>query len=293
MTYTCLHTHTDFCDGKDSVEAMCGAAFEKGFASIGFSAHAPSEHAVQKTDWHLPQARLAEYLDAVRSAGQRWAGKIAVYLGLEVDYIKGRMGPADRVYRELGLDYVIGSVHYVFPPDGGEPFTVDSPEDEFERDLHSHFHGDGEALAAAYWDMAAEMVQGGGFDILGHPDLVKKNNPGDKWFSTELCSDAAPLYREKSAAIIPLIARSGAVVEVNTGGQNRGLTAEPYPSLRLLGLLQKAAVPVIITADAHKTAHLGGHYEDARQTLLKAGYRQVSLFQGRQSGTPLWTSEEI
>jgi histidinol-phosphatase (PHP family) len=283
MTYTCLHTHTTFCDGKDDVEAMCKAAFEKGFASIGFSAHAPTEHAVQKTDWHLPQGRLDEYLNTVRAAEKRWAGKLAVYLGLEVDYIKGRMGPADRIYRELGLDYIIGSVHYVFPPGGGEPVTVDCPETEFERNLRTLFHGDGEALAAAYWDAEAAMVQSGGLDILGHLDLVIKNNPGDKWFSTN-----APPYREQAAALIPLIAQSGIVVELNTGGLNRGRTTEPYPAPRLLALLQKAAVPVTITADAHETAHLGGHYEEAREALLKAGYRQIALFQDRK-----WTSEAI
>jgi histidinol-phosphatase (PHP family) len=288
VTYSCLHTHTNFCDGKDDVEAMCRAAFEKGLAAIGFSAHAPVEHAVGKTDWHLPQARLVEYLDAVRSAKQRWAGKIAVYLGLEVDYIRGCMGPADRVYRELGLDYVIGSVHYIFPPGGGEPFTVDGPKDEFERDLRVRFGGDGEALAAVYWETAAEMIRSGGFDILGHLDLVKKNNPGGRWFSA-----AAPSLPEQAAALIPLVAGAGCVVEVNTGGMNRGLFDEPYPSPRLLSLLREAAVPVIITADAHRTAHLGGHYREARDALLKAGYRQVSVFEGRRAGKPVWKSEEI
>jgi histidinol-phosphatase (PHP family) len=266
---------------------MCRAAFEKGLASIGFSSHAPVEHAVGKTDWHLPQARLAEYLDAVRSAKRRWAGKIAVYLGLEVDYIRGRMGPADRVYRELGLDYIIGSVHYVFPPGGGEPFTVDSPKDEFERDFRLGFGGDGEALAAVYWETAAEMIRAGGFDILGHLDLVKKNNPGGRWFSA-----AAP-HSPEQAAIIPLIAGSGCVVEVNTGGMNRGFFDEPYPSPPLLSLLREAAVPVIITADAHSAAHLDGHYREAGEILLKAGYRRVSVFEGRHAGKPVWKSGEI
>jgi histidinol-phosphatase (PHP family) len=288
VTYSCLHTHTNFCDGKDDVEAMCRAAFEKGLSAVGFSAHAPVEHAVGKTDWHLSQARLAEYLDAVRSAKGRWAGKIAVYLGLEVDYIRGRMGPADRVYRELGLDYVIGSVHYIFSPGGGEPFTVDSPKDEFERDLRVRFGGDGEALAAVYWETVVEMIRSGGFDILGHLDLVKKNNPGGRCFSA-----AAPSLPEKSAALIPLIAGAGCVVEVNTGGMNRGLVKEPYPSPRLLSLLREAAVPVIITADAHSAAHLDGHYREARDVLLKAGYRRAAVFEGRRAGKAVWKSEEI
>ncbi|MDR1351810.1 MAG: histidinol-phosphatase [Treponema sp.] len=288
MTYTCLHTHTNFCDGKDDVETMCRAAFEKGLAAIGFSSHAPVDHAIGRTIWHLPQERLAEYLDTVRSAKQRWAGKIDVYLGLEVDYIKGRMGPSDRVYRELGLDYVIGAVHYVYPPDGGEPSIVDASAGEFESGLISRFGGDGEALAAVYWEAEAEMIRAGGFDILGHLDLIKKHNTGDRWFST-----AAPPYLEKSAALVPLIAAAGCVVEANTGAMNRGILSEPYPSPRLLSLLCRAGVPAIITADAHQTAHLGGHYGEAKEALLKAGYSRTAVFKGRTAAGPSWESEEI
>jgi histidinol-phosphatase (PHP family) len=41
LKYSCLHTHTDFCDGSGDVESFCRAAWEKGLTAIGFSAHAP------------------------------------------------------------------------------------------------------------------------------------------------------------------------------------------------------------------------------------------------------------
>ena len=34
-----LHTHTLYCDGKDSVEEMVRAAIDKGFTTLGFSGH--------------------------------------------------------------------------------------------------------------------------------------------------------------------------------------------------------------------------------------------------------------
>ena len=33
------HTHTTFCDGKNSVEEMTLAAIERGFVALGFSMH--------------------------------------------------------------------------------------------------------------------------------------------------------------------------------------------------------------------------------------------------------------
>jgi histidinol-phosphatase (PHP family) len=277
--------HTVFCDGQDEIETYCRAAWEGGFASLGFSAHAPVYAKTGITsDWHLPGERLEEYVEAVRDAERRWAGKIPVYLGLEVDYIRGRMGPADRDYRDLGLDYIIGSVHYVFPPGGGEPVAVDGPQEEFDRYVLTRFNGEGEAVMEAYWDALSEMIGFGGFDILGHMDLIKKNNRRDQWFSR-----TGGDYRKKVHSLADVLARSEAVVEVNTGGLNRGKVNETYPSGEILALLRERRVPVTITADAHRVPDLGGHYETARQTLLKAGYVNALLFEGRGK----WTEEAL
>jgi histidinol-phosphatase (PHP family) len=276
MYSSCLHTHTNFCDGKGDVEAFCRAAWEKGLSAIGFSAHAPVDKKTGlKTDWHLSGERLGEYIDAVSAARRRWAGKLPVYLGLEIDYIKGLMGPADRDYQSLGLDYSIGSVHYIFPPEGGEPFTVDGPAEEFARDAARHFPGDGETLAETYWDAVEGMISAGGFDILGHLDLICKNNAKGEYFDAR-----GDRYRGRIRKIAPLAAHSGAVIEVNTGGINRGKTTEPYPSLDLLRLLKEHQAPVTITADAHEPAHLGGCYDIARETLLQAGYSETAEFEG-------------
>jgi histidinol-phosphatase (PHP family) len=277
LRYSSLHVHTVFCDGEDEIETYCRAAWEGGFASLGFSAHAPVYAKTGiSSDWHLPEDRLAPYQEAVRDAARSWAGKLPVYLGLEADYIQGRTGPADPDYRDMGLDYLIGSVHYVFPPGGGEPFTVDGPREDFDRDVRSRFGGDGEALREAYWDALEQMIRAGGFDILGHMDLVKKNNPREEWFSL-----AGGRFLERARSLAALIARSGIVVEVNTGGLNRGTTKDTYPSREILALLRKQHVPVTITADAHRVSDLGGHYGNARQTLLEAGYTGAVLFEGK------------
>jgi histidinol-phosphatase (PHP family) len=276
VRYSSLHVHTVFCDGHDEIETYCRTAWEGGFASLGFSAHAPiGAKTGLATDWHMRDERLPEYLEAVRDAKQRWAGKLPVYLGLEVDYIRDRMGPADRDYRDMGLDYLIGSVHYVCPLDHGEPFAVDGPQEEFDRDVQDRFNGDGEALMETYWDALMEMVRAGGFDILGHMDLVKKNNPQSRWFS-----ETGERYRRKAAEALDPIAQSGVVVEVNTGGINRGKIQDTYPSREILGLLRKRSVPVIITADAHHARDLGGNYDVAQRNLLDAGYTRAKLFEG-------------
>jgi histidinol-phosphatase (PHP family) len=289
LHYSCLHTHTVFCDGKDDIETCCRRAWEKGLVSIGFSAHAPIGGKTGfKSDWHMSENCLEEYLEAVRAARSRWEGKLPVYLGLEADYIEGLTGPTDADYREMGLDYLIGSVHYILPPNGTEPFTVDGPCEELEQGLRKGFGGNGEALVQAYWDAVEAMIRAGGFDILGHADLIKKNNRQNLIFDP-----ADPAYLHRAGTIAAAAARARIAVEVNTGGLNRGKTSDTYPSVSILRFFRGNRVPAIITADAHQAEDLDGHHAEARETLLGAGYTETVFFEGRKDGSPIWKTAAI
>jgi histidinol-phosphatase (PHP family) len=286
MRFSSLHTHTVFCDGRDDVETMCRAAWEKGLVSIGFSGHAPiAKKTGMTTDWHIREDRLEAYLDEVRSARRRWESRLPVYLGLEVDFIDGLIGPAD--YRGLGLDYIIGSVHYVVPPKG-RPFTVDGRPEELEKGIREGFGGDGEALMECYWDTVVNMISAGGFDILGHVDLVKKNNGDGLWFSPE-----GEAWRRKAAETAGAAKNTGTriVLEINTGGINRKKISETYPSIPLLRLFREKGVPVTITADAHRAGDLDGNYQAALKALTASGYTEALLFEGRKDGKALWSAE--
>ena len=283
--FTSLHTHTVFCDGKDDVETMCRTAFEKGLVAIGFSGHAPVGKTGFVTDWHIKDERLGEYIDEVNAARLRWEGRLDVYLGLEIDYIKGLRSATDGDTQKLGLDYAIGSVHYLIPPHGA-PFTVDGSVEEVDKGIAEGYDGDGEAMMNAYWDAVLEMIALGGFDIIGHVDLVKKNNTGTDGNPCRLFDREKETYTKRTEETVRAISSSGLLTEVNTGGINRGKFTETCPSLKILRLLRQYNAPVVITADAHKAGDLDGNYQIACQTLLDAGYTGHILFSGRKDGKP-------
>jgi histidinol-phosphatase (PHP family) len=288
MVYSCIHTHTRFCDGEGEVEDFCFKARDKGFGSLGFSAHAPIlKKTGIATDWHVREDRLGEYLDEVRAAKRRWEGRLNVYLGLEVDFIPGLMGPADRDYRDMGLDYIIGSVHFLIPP-RGVPFTVDGPPEEMETGIREGWGGDAREAVHAYWDNLEAMLRAGGLDVLGHPDLIKKNNLRDRWFSEE-----DGFYRQRIGAAAALASRTGVTAEINTGGMNRKKISAPYPSLPFLRRFRECNVPMVINADAHRCEDLDGHYKEAREALLAAGYTETVLFEGRKDGLAQWRAEKL
>jgi histidinol-phosphatase (PHP family) len=280
MHFSSLHVHTTFCDGRDNIEALCAAAYSKGLLSIGFSSHAPIfKKTGIKTDWHISEGRLEQYIDEVRAAQSRWQGKLKVFLGLECDFLKGMICALDKDIQSLGLDFIIGSVHYIVPANGALPFTVDGPPEELKNGIKEGFNGDGDAMMNAYWDAAAEMIRLGGFDILGHLDMVKINNQHGRFFNME-----SDLWKKRVTEIAKLAGSSDCVAELNTGGLNRGRINETCPSLEILRLLHKGNVPIIITADAHRKEDLDGHYAFAIETLTSAGYGEHTLFEGRDNG---------
>jgi histidinol-phosphatase (PHP family) len=283
-----------FCHGKDDVETMCRAAYAKGLVSIGFSSHAPIDMVGFQTDWNMKSECLGKYVDEVNAARHRWEGKIAVYLGLEVDYIKGLRSALDKDIQDINPDYLISSVHYLMPPHGA-PFTVDGSMEELERGIAEGYAGDGKLMMNAYWNAVEEMVTFGGFDIVGHFDLIKKNNTANRWFDVNDSSfgNESCYYKWSVEEAAAVISNTDLVVEVNTGGINRGYISETYPSPAILQVLRNFKVPVMISADAHCAEDLDGQYPLALQTLLDAGYTSHVLFAGRNDGKAVWQDTHI
>jgi histidinol-phosphatase (PHP family) len=283
QSLTCLHTHTHYCDGKGTVEEYCAAAAAQGLSAIGFSAHAPLG---MKTSWHLQAERFGEYAAAVNAAKKKWAGRLTVYLGLEADYIEGITSPAFWDKEKYGLDYVIGSVHYI-PTPQGSLVEVDGSGESFRNLVHGSFAGDALAVVRAYYGCVEKMVRNGGFDILGHFDLVKKNNQNDAFFSLE-----DPAYREAAANAVRVVNQARQTndfaIEVNTGALARKTYPDTYPSAAILRLL--AGPLFIITTDAHCPEHLGIGYDKAAANLRAAGYRASAFFEGRAAdGKSRWS----
>ncbi|MBN2875563.1 MAG: histidinol-phosphatase, partial [Spirochaetales bacterium] len=266
-----------------SAAQMAAAAYDAGFSTLGFSSHAPLPF---ETDWNINAARLAEYVETIRGLNQEYSPAMRVLVGLEVDYIAGLCGASDGRFSSLGLDYTIGSVHFVTPADAPQPsalaldangvplfgFTVDEPQEDFDAHLASFYDGDTDALVDDYYRAVAESVRAGGFEILGHLDLIRKNNRGQSRFRED-----TDRYRAAAMSVVEALAGTGIIVEINTGGMARGKTDSPYPALWILKELRARGVAVCINADAHAPEHLVAYREEALSLAHEAGYREFAV----------------
>ncbi|MEE0401510.1 MAG: PHP domain-containing protein, partial [Christensenellales bacterium] len=94
-----LHAHSVFCDGKNTPEEMIRACLAAGMDSAGISIHSPLPFA---NGWAAEAENVAPFLAEMRRLKAAYAGRIAVYAGVEWDVL------SDAGWLEP-FDYAIGS----------------------------------------------------------------------------------------------------------------------------------------------------------------------------------------
>ena len=103
-----LHVHTNYSDGRGTIETMAEAAIGLGYEYLVFCDHSQS----LKVANGLSPARLEEKLEAVRAADDKY-DEIHLLCGSEVDILKdGSLDYEDALLAEL--DFVVASIHTSF-----------------------------------------------------------------------------------------------------------------------------------------------------------------------------------
>ena len=255
------HNHTTLCDGKSTPAEMAAAALAAGFTDFGFSGHSCApfdmEYAVRSEE---------EYVRILRALQAEYAGRLRIAVGMEQDYYAP-------VQDRATLDYIIGSVHYL--RDGaGRYYAVDGAPEDVDACVARMFGGDALAMARAYYALVAENVRRFHPEIIGHFDLIKKNNRGGRLFDEE-----DPAYRAAALEALAACAETGAVFELNTGGLFRGSTDEPYPARFLRDALRAMGVRVTVNADAHCAEALCFWFDEALALLREAGFARVAVWE--------------
>ena len=103
-----LHVHTNYSDGKGTIESMAEAAIELGYDYLVFCDHSQSLRVANG----LSPGRLEQKLKAVREADEKY-DEIKLFCGSEVDILRdGTLDYEDDVLATL--DFVVASVHTSF-----------------------------------------------------------------------------------------------------------------------------------------------------------------------------------
>jgi histidinol-phosphatase (PHP family) len=255
-----LHAHTPRCGhASGSPSEYVAAARAAGVDVLAFTDHLPLPEDYPGA-YAMPACELADYVADIQALREQAAaaGDIELLLGIEADFIPGREGDTAAALAQHSWDVVLGSVHF----QGGWAF--DDPD---ETDGYAQRRIDD--VWTRYFADLALAARSGLFDVITHPDLVKKFN-----FVPE--GDLTGYYEPAIAAM----AEAGVAYEVNTAGLRKPC-GELYPAPAFLRLAHAAGIPVTMGSDAHRPEEVGTGLDAARAALLDAGYRSVLVFRDR------------
>lgn len=274
---TNYHSHCNYCDGKAPLEDFILSAIEKGFSSYGISSHAPLPF---PTRWTMNKEDVPAYLAEAGALKEKYASRIELYIGMEIDYLNEESNPSVSFFRELPLDYRIGSVHLLEAEDGTVVDT-DTTKEKFKERLDKYFGGDLKSTVLHYYRNLMRMVESGGFDIVGHADKISYN--------ADYCEPGVleqTWYKEIIGECFSLIAERSLMVEINTKAyKNLGVF---YPNKALFPLLKEKHIPVMVNSDAHYPELINDARPEAFAALREAGiYTVMELHHGQWQEVPI------
>lgn len=277
MNLTNYHSHCTFCDGRAPLEDFIKEAIAQGFTSYGISSHAPLPFS---TRWTMDWEQMPAYLAEANRLKRKYAEQIEFYIGLEIDYLNEESNPSVARFQTLPLDYRIGSVHLLYD-ERGEVVDIDVSPEVFRQIVDESFGGDLDRVIHLYYNRLLQMIELGGFDILGHADKMHYNascyRPGlldELW------------YEELMRNYFQEVARRGYMVEINTKAYH--LLGTFYPNERYFNLLKELGIRVQVNSDAHYPEKVNNARPEALTALLQAGHREVmELHEGVWVAVPI------
>ena len=256
-----FHTHTTFCDGKNTAEEMVQQALALGFTQLGFSGH-------MDPDIHMD---IQAYFTEIRRLADIYSDKIEILCGVELDSLYDP-GCAD------GADYIIGSTHFLDVP-SEIPMSVDNTEKYMAHLANNFFAGDYYELAKAYYELEAQVYDRTHCDLIGHFDLVTRFND-----EMHFLDENEPRYWIPALTAMEHLVKQGIPFEINCGAVNRNRKRELYPNRFLLRHLRKFGGEIFINSDAHQRELLDGGFDTAVRTAIECGFTHVNIFTKEGTG---------
>ena len=256
------HMHTPRCNhATGSVIDYATAAVNAGLREIGISDHSPMPGDFDKA-WRMHRSEMMHYIDEVEQARDQFAGQLIIRVGLEADFHPGTESYVEQMIESYDWDYVIGSVHYIGTWGFDNPDTID----EWQA-------WNIEEAYCAYFDLVAQSANSGMFDIIGHPDLIKKfghiANPDD------------PRVIDAIDNMLRAVATSNAALEISSAGLRKPV-GEIYPHSRIVRQAADHDIPFTFGSDAHSPSEVGHGMDACLNELQQAGIEKIAAFSQRQ-----------
>lgn len=256
------HMHTPRCHhARGTVREFAEMAMALGLDEIGMSDHSPMPRGYMD-DWRMDPAELHGYLTEVEEVRDALYGRLSLRIGIEADFRLGSEAGMKRLLKLYDWDYIIGSVHYIGDWDFDNPARI----------LRWNEVGV-EQVYCDYFDLVGRSAASGMFDIIGHPDLIKK-------FGHRPPPDSARVA-EAEEKMLQAVKKAGCALEISSAGLRKPV-GEIYPHPRIVARAAELGIPFAFGSDAHGPDVVGHGMDECLDLLVSCGVTEVCGFAGRQ-----------
>lgn len=218
---------------REFVPMYDGLCAGGGYVSTWFQSRA-GVHDIQEYLRLMEQVRRAEF-------------PVKILFGLEVCYFQGQEDFVVEQTKDIGLDFLLGSVHFV---------------DNFPFDHTSELWNgvDVDKTYRHYYETSISLAKSGVFDGIGHPDTIKLFGHKASFPLTD--------YYERLARALE---KSGMYADQNSGAARRcSKTASLGIDGEFLGILKKHRVPMVTSSDAHCPEDVGYRIQELEERIRSA-----------------------
>ena len=257
------HTHTPRCQhATGTEEEYVQEALRGGFDILGFADHAPWPYRSGFVSGirMLPE-ELPDYMSVLRGLRERYAGKLAIHIGLEAEYFPRYHDHLLRM-RDEGIGYYILGQHY-----------ADSEEETMYAGLECRTD-DG---VRRYAEAVVRGIRTGLYRYLAHPDLFMRLRYDEDFNAA--CEEAADMIcqaaKEQGMPIeYNLAGLSGRERDYKGGASQQYSGRRGYPSPAFWRYARKWNNVAIIGVDAHEPDALADAvlWQRAEEKLKAWGY---------------------
>lgn len=258
-----FHTHCYFCDGEGSPKEYVEEAIKRGIKYLGFSSHAPLPFS---NEWTMSENNVEKYINMINKLKNKYKKDIEIYCGMEIDYFDN---DNRNIFEKYPLDYKIGSVHFYLEKD--RQYIFDGTPDDLKETL-LYYKNDIKLLVKSYYNQIVKMVKIHEPDIIGHLDVIKKNNGKTLHFSEE-----DNWYKDIVLNTLDIISEYNSIVEINTGGILKGYIKDTYPSKWIIKECKLRNIKIILNADAHLPQNVNGEFDYSYKNAIESGYDEQRI----------------
>jgi histidinol-phosphatase (PHP family) len=248
------HVHTHLCrHARGTMEEYVQAALNCGLRKLVFLEHLEIGINYFETTW-LTEEDFAFYLTEGRRLQEKYAGRLAIGLGVEVGYNPRRKEELAAFLKKHSWDRVGISYHFL-EIDGRHYNMVSRKKENVEALVRIGM----EKVVSAYLRGLLEANDSLAGDMLCHLDAVLRHYQGVR-FTDE--------HNRLIAAILGNLGLKGMALEVNTSGFD--LRNEQFPAFGYLRQALRQGITLVAGSDAHNPGEVGRHFDRLPVLIEKA-----------------------